>query len=249
MKSFKLHLVLGLFSLLLASSAFAVHIPKISGYINWGYTYDEDAAGVYVKICYDPTGMDLSTCRAPRTDINGYYYTTAWNVPDGAYLYFFPNIDLGTSPFTYGRKGMWGSPTVSVHRSKACQSQDQFGFCKNYGLNFSHFIYPSPLKPVAVNPFANQTDADVVQIMEWTNAADYDRQWAGITYDIYGSGYDVPLLLQVSDLPCNPNAAGNCTWELPITLDPQTPYNWKIVAKTSYGFPTESEVYHFTTGW
>jgi hypothetical protein len=246
LKSLRLQLSLALFSLLVASSAFAVHIPKISGYIDYGFTYNTAAAGAVVMICTTPVPEPYQ-CIGPRADANGYYQYSNWNVADGAYLYFFPYLDHGNPP--YGRTGMWGSDTVPVHVSKACKTRDQWGNCKNFGLSFSHFIYPSPLKPMAVNPAPGETDVILTQTMKWTNSSDYWRVNTGITYDIYGSGYGSELLLQVADLQCNADSNNHCQWELPITLDPQTPYNWKIVAKTNYGYTTESEVYHFSTGW
>lgn len=104
------------------------------------------------------------------------------------------------------------------------------------------------LKLVAVNPAPDAFNVGWTQTMKWTNASDSWRNGSNIVYDIYGSGYDAPLLLQTSGIPCNPDANNNCQWVLPIQLTFSTPYNWKIVARSNtYGYETESQVYHFYT--
>ncbi|HEX8408113.1 MAG TPA: hypothetical protein VF883_04575 [Thermoanaerobaculia bacterium] len=247
MKSFKLSLVLSLFSLLAAGSAMAVTIPKIDGYIIYGGTYSSYVYGARVRICTTPNPTSSSNCVAPITNSSGYYAVYNWVVGDNATIYWFPYTDSPAG----GRTGRWGNATTAIRSSIACQSKNQYGWCTNYGVNATLAVYPSPLEPVAVNPAPNSTDVGRVQTMKWTNSVDSWRAGHDIVYDVYGSGFDAPLLLQVSNLPCNADANNRCQWQLPLTLDPQTPYNWKIVARNRsvYNYETESQVYHFTTGW
>lgn len=250
MKSFKLPLALALFfSTFTAVSAMAVTIPKIEGYIIYGYTYSDYVYGARVRMCTSPNPTSSSNCITATTNSSGYYAVYNWSVGDNSYIYFFPYVD-GPSG---GRTGRWGSSTIPVYSyGPACQYRNQYGWCTNYGISgVTLNVYPAPLEPVAVNPAPNSTDVGLVQTMKWTNSQDSWRTYHDIVYDIYGSGYAAPLLLQAANLPCNPDASNRCQWQLPITLDPQTPYNWKIVARSRnyWNFTTESQVYHFTTGW
>jgi len=244
-KSIKLNLALVLFSFLVTTSAMAVTIPQISGYVLYANSYNGYVYGASVKICTTPDGT--GSCIAPTTNAQGYYQYSNWGVGDNARLYFFPYTDSPQG----GRTGRWGSSSIPIHSSNACQSRDQFGNCKNFGISYSASLYPSPLTPVAVNPAPNSTNVGLVQTMKWTSSSDSWRTYTNIVYDIYASGFAAPLLLQTSGLPCNPDASGRCQWVLPVTLDPQVPYNWKIVARAqnAYGFTTQSLVYHFTTGY
>lgn len=57
------------------------------------------------------------------------------------------------------------------------------------------------------------------------------------------------MLLQTAGIQCNPDAQNNCQWAVPLVLDPQTAYNWKIVAKNTAGYSTTSQVFRFITGY
>ena len=235
MKSLKVALVLSLFSLFFTGSAMATNITKLSGYIGYANSYSTYAWGASVRACLDPTGVDFYSCRGGYTDSKGHYqWFGSWNVPNGATLYYFASVGGGPG----GRQGIWGSETIPVGTATASSI-----------LSRSYFLAPAPLEVFAVYPANYATDVPLHVTLKWTNASDVHRQYWPTTYDIYGSGYDAPMILEVADLPCNPDAQNNCQWEVPILLDPWTPYNWKIVARNTMGYETESQVFHFTTGF
>jgi len=238
MKPFRLSLVLSLFSLLLTGSAMAATISIIEGYIIYGGSYNVYAGNATVRVC---TSTAQTHCRGALTNSTGKFTITNWQgVADPSRLYFYVWKDMTGA--TIGRTGFWGSKTIPIYNVLVSSS----------GIGYMALeLYPAPLEPVAVNPAPNAENVGLAQTLKWTNSTDSWRTYHNIVYDIYGSGYDAPLLLQVSNLPCNPDANNRCQWELPIFLDPQTPYNWKIVAKAQFwmNFTTESQVYHFTTGW
>lgn len=234
MKSFKVALVLCLFSLLFAGSAMAVTVTKISGYVLYANSYSEYAWGASVKACTDPTGVDIYSCRGGTTNSSGYYqWNGTWNLATGTKLYFFAWIEGGPN----GRVGTWGSQFTPLTVATAYST-----------VSRSFALHPRPLQVSAVYPSNYATEVPLHITLKWTNASDAHRQNYPTVYDIYGSGYESPLILQAGDLQCNPDAQNNCQWEVPILLDPWTPYNWKIVARSSAG-ETESQVFHFSTGY
>jgi hypothetical protein len=234
-KSFKIVLVLSLFSLLITGSAMATTVTKLSGYIGYANSYNTYAWGANVKACLDPTGEDIYSCRGGTTNSSGYYqWSGSWNVPNSATLYYFAWVTGGPG----GRQGTWGSPTIPVGTATAASV-----------LSRSYFLFPAPLEVSAVYPANYATNVPLQVTLKWTNASDVHRQYWPTTYDIYGSGYGAPLILEAGNVQCNPDAQNNCQWVIPIVLDPQTPYNWQIVAKNTVGYQTESQVFHFTTGY
>lgn len=253
MKSLKLCLALSV-ALFAAGSATAQYVitPNISGYLVWGGAGGGAAApNVKMRICTipNPSAYPSIGCTEVWTNAAGYYSSTTWQVGDTATLYFFPYIDRMAAG---GRTGQWGSRYVSLYNTKACKSRNQFNTCNNFTTVAPTLaVNPRPLEPVAVNPAPNAINVGWWQTMKWTNSSDSWRNGSNIVYDVYGSGWDAPLLLQASGLPCNPDANNNCQWTLPIQLTSSTSYNWKIVARANtYGYETESQVYHFhTSAW
>lgn len=211
----------------------ATYIPKIEGYVGYARTYNTYAWGATVKVCLDQAGT--VDCHGATTNSQGYYQILNWTVPNNSWLYFFPFVDGGPG----GRQGRWGSEDLPSGGSAPSSS----------GIRKDFFLSPAPLEVTAVYPANYATNTPLQVTLKWTNASDTHRQYWPTIYDIYGSGYDAPMILEAGDLPCNPDAFNNCQWVIPITLDPQTPYNWKIVARNSAGYVTDSQVFHFTTGY
>jgi hypothetical protein len=210
----------------------ATYITKIDGYVGYANSYSTYAWGAQVKVCLNTAGT--LDCHGATTNSSGYYQIINWNVPNGATLYFFPWVDGGPG----GRTGRWGSSDLYSGSSTA-----------DTAMSRSFFLVPAPLKVSAVYPANYATDVPLQVTLKWTNGSDSWRTNWPTTYEIYGSGYDAPMILEAGNLPCNPDAQNRCQWVIPITLDPQTPYNWQIVARNSAGYVTASNVFHFTTGY
>jgi hypothetical protein len=249
-KSLKLCLALSI-ALFAASPVLAQLItPNVSGYVVWGGAGGGPAAAnVLVRLCTTPNPPaypSSSTCTTVTSNSAGYYSSTTWQVGVSSTIYFFPYIDRMAAG---GRTGQWGSRYVSLWSTPACKSKNQFGACNNWTTAAPTLtVNPRPLEPVAINPAPNAINVGWWQTFKWTNSSDSWRTGSNIVYDIYGSGYDAPLLLQASGLPCNPDANNHCQWTLPIQLTYSTPYNWQIIARAnSYNYETASQVYHFHT--
>ena len=234
-------------ALLVSASARAVQVPFINGYAFFDNYNTVPVNNGNVRLCSHPY-VD-STCYAVLTQYTGQYYANYINFPDDSMIYIFAWID---APYAAdGRTGRWGSSTIWQKSFTACQYRNQYGWCYNYGIIADLHLDPSPLEPLARYPMAYATNVPTQNVtFKWTPGRDSWRP-NNIVYEIWGSGYSSPLLRQASNLPCNPDALGNCQWVCPVNLVPNTPYNWKVVAKAlhpSGALTTESVVFHFNTG-
>jgi hypothetical protein len=176
--------------------------------------------GTRVKLCYaDGTAAAASG--------QGQCYTTStsgqtWGmtVPTGRYYWMF----VWNDAYDWGSENSiaWGAANGQAGTLLLAQS---FGYADLYSP-------PRPHKPLAVYPANGAKQVPLSFTLKWTSGLDSYRIKSGwpVTYDIYAYGAGASEQLILSNIPCNPDSSGNCTY--PITnLAPVSLHYWRVVAK------------------
>lgn len=191
----------------------------------------------YVKLCNVASSGAWSgsgSCYTTFTDSGGNF---AINVPAGSYATFAWN----------------SSYAIGSHISSAWGAVQDFtgNWTQGNQLNVSGYtgwvnlyVVASPNQPQAVYPSNGAQHVPLNFTLRWTP----DRTGWTVVYDIYAHGSGASESLVLSNIPCNRDASGNCSY--PITnLVPAHLYYWRVVAKLYPRWPTDppSSIYYTTS--
>jgi len=192
----------------------------------------------YVKICnvaYAGAWSGQGVCLVTTTDSYGNF---GFNVTSGSYATFAWNTYYGS--FGSDSSAAWG------------QIQDYSGnWYQGTQLNLTGYtnwvnllVVASPNQPQAIYPANESRQIPLSFTLKWTS----DHTGWAVTYDIYGNGSGAQESLLLSNIPCNPDASGNCSY--PITnLAPTSLFYWRVVAKLHPGWAVDppSSIYYTTS--
>ena len=166
---------------------------------------------------------------------NGYknqgFCSTATNLGNGNYEVWL-NANASYYIFAWDDGDRWGSQNAPSYYWSV------FGLVYNtvkfYGdaTGVNVLMDPRPLDPTPVLPANNEAHSSVNPILKWSDGLNADRTWSfyTITYDIVSLDiYGRPNTI-LSNLTCNSDGAGYCTYQL-NSLYQNAPYNWSVVAK------------------
>lgn len=240
----------GSLRLLLAATLLMAALPamgvQLTGNVHWQLAsggWVNVPVGTYVKLCYnDGTAASASgqgasgNCIQTRTVAD----TVTPDSPYGSYWVLYPQANRSYWIFTWNDNKDWGSET-SVARFANGGSLVYVG-------SYAHLdVYstPRPRKPVAVYPVNNARMTPLSFTLKWSNGLDSDRASSAwpVTYDIYANGAGAAESLILSNIPCNPDSSGYCSY--PITnLVPTALYYWRVEAKLNPGLSTPGNPYY-----
>jgi hypothetical protein len=136
----------------------------------------------------------------------------------------------------------WGSRTVPA--TAAAGGNTTGSGCCNAG-GFNVFGDPHPHQPTAIYPANGQQSAPVSFTLKWSSGIDAQRTWPGqytTRYDIFGYGYGGSEVPVASNVFCNPDGSGYCTFPI-NALFSSTYYYWRVVAKLDSGWSPRSNPY------
>ena len=221
-----------LLMMLMASPIFAfTGTVRYEGYA--GAPWNNAPSNTYVKFCnvaYAGGWSGAGYCFVTSTDSYGNFVL---NVPTGSYATF-----------------AWYNDTVGSDSSAAWGAIQDFSgnWYQGNQLNVNGYtnwvnmyVVASPDRPQAVYPADGARQTPVSFTLKWSP----DHTGWAVTYDIYGSGNGAPEILELSNISCNPDASGNCSYPI-SNLSPTTFFNWRVVAKLYPRWPSDppSSIYY-----
>jgi len=222
MKSLRFVLVAALLGLV-AVPSFAVTVGGIA-WMRASYNrYYYPGAGQKVKFC-----VDDSTGSGARGEGECYTTSTASN---STYLISVPGNRVYWV-FSWNDPYYWGSTTTPAWMNSSSPATRILVGAYNIGLA-DIYSEPRPFPSSAVYPANGAQNVPLVFTLKWTNGLDAGRIWPGVwstTYDIYAYGEGGSELKVLADIPCNPDASGNCTYYINNVV-PNWLYFWRVVAK------------------
>lgn len=202
-------------------------------------------SGTRVKLCYDNGTPEAASGK-------GECY---WTTTSGQYWSLNPPTGRNYWAFAASSTSDWGSDTAA--------SPLRVGGTSGLLLTLRTFsdvvnidALPRPHAPIAGYPSNGAKHVPLSFTLRWSNGLDPDRSSPGwpVTYDLYANGNGAQERLILSNLPCNADVSGYCTY--PITnLVPGVYYYWRIEAKLNAQlgspgnpyFTTSSARFAFTT--
>jgi len=184
-------------------------------------------AGTYVKFCnvaYSGAWSGQGVCTTTTTGNGG---TFSISVPNGSYATFIWN---NTYTFGSDSSAAWGAIqdfNGNWSQGNQLNINGVTGWINLYQVEW-------PTRPQAVNPVNGARKTPLNLTLKWSP----DTTGWQVVYDIYGAGDGAQEILELSNINCNPDATGNCTY--PITnLVADTPYTWHVVAKLHPGWSVD----------
>ena len=118
------------------------------------------------------------------------------------------------------------------------QARDTYNGTSGWSNGLSVFVNSPPDKPNDPEPEDGATDIDIEADLSWSCS---DPDGDNLTYDVYFEANDPTPDEMVS------NNQSETTYD-PGTLEYNTHYYWKIVARDEHGVSTDGFVWDFTTG-
>ncbi len=197
--------------------------------------YSGPTHSYHVSVCLaDSMGnppASADTCGSPGS--------TGYDGPNNDYDVFFIGPMWGSNGpfnklyyiFVWDDADIYGSKTIPAYYFTGPSDANS----AYYGIEFNSVqVPPRPLPSSAVNPANGAQNVSSNFTLKWTNGADAVRtNWASnYVYDIFGHGMgasDVPV---AQNIPCNPDASGNCTFAI-TNLKTSAYYFWHVVGKWS----------------
>jgi hypothetical protein len=181
--------------------------------------YANPPAGTQVKFCVaGVAGASEGRGECYSTTVaNGFRIT----LPDFKSYYFFAWYDAYD----------WGSDSVPAWTNTNGMTGTVVNFATGAYMNVVSELRPH--RPVAVYPSDGGTNIPLVFTLKWTSGIDVDRNWPGVwpvTYDIYAYGEGGTEIKVLSDIPCNADASGNCSYFINNVV-PNWRYFWRVVPK------------------
>ncbi len=182
----------------------------------------------YVKFCnvaYSGAWSGQGLCYVTTTIDN--YGSFSFSIPNGSYSTFIWN-----NSYTFGSdsSAAWGAISDfngNWYYGNQININGSTGWVNLYQVEW-------PNRPQAVNPADGARFTPLNFTLKWT----HDTTGWPVVYDIYAAGDAAPEILVLSNISCNPDASGNCSY--PITnLVPVTPYRWHVVAKLHPGWTVD----------
>jgi hypothetical protein len=211
----------------------------VAGRVYWEFSYypygSDPGAGTYVKLCTNANGT--GSCYQAAVS-SSYPYTWNVDVPGNVTYYVFSWND----PY------YWGSRDVVTQFTLSGQPTRYTGFYAQTGINWFLEIRskPRPFPPNAIYPTNGATGVPLNMTLKWSNGSDLGRSGYQFVYDVYAYGDGGQELKILSNIPCNPDANGNCQYAITNLLS-STRYNWRVVAKLNPGVPTSGDPYYSQT--
>jgi len=243
MKSLRFTLVAAVLGLIAAPS-FAVNVGGIA-WMRASYNrYFYPGAGQSVKFCVDDW-----TGQGARGEGECYTGVTASN---STYLVSVP-ANRAYWVFSWNHPYTWGSETTPAWMNSNSPASLLVVGVFNIGL-LDVFAEPRPFTAGAVYPANNALNVPLAFNLKWTSGLDDGRVWPGqwsITYDIYAYGEGGSEIKVLSDISCNPDSSGNCSYYINNVV-PNWRYFWRVVSKLQVTplnrvFEEHSPTYTFRT--
>lgn len=236
----------GFLSFLLAAGLSMAALPamgaQLAGYVSHvGAVNSPHApAGTWVKVCYDDgtaaSASGQGDCVKTQTGLTGDPAANAWHLSVVGYRSYWV--------FSWNDSVDWGSPTslarVSINGATGIQVTVGSG-----STNVSIESFPRPFKPTAIYPTNGLKHVPLNFTLKWTSGLDTQRVKPGwpVTYDIYANGAGAAERLVLSNIFCNPDPSGYCSY--PITnLVPAALYYWRVEAKLNPLLGTPGNPYY-----
>lgn len=194
-------------------------------------TYSYAPAGSYVKFCATNVAGAINgtgQCYIAATSSG----TFSINLPNNLSYYFFAWYDGDD----------WGSSTTRGWTDTNGQVGDVVHFATSAYMNIISELRPH--KPTAVYPTDGATNVPLAFTLKWSSGIDAARNWPGtwsVTYDIYSYGEGGTEIKDLSDIPCNPDASGKCSYYIDNVVA-NWRYYWRVVPKIHVSVPT-SRIY------
>ncbi|HEX3531412.1 MAG TPA: hypothetical protein VH988_30490 [Thermoanaerobaculia bacterium] len=192
-----------------------------------GGPWQLDPSNTMVKFCnvaYNGAWSGQGQCYTTTTDA---YNNFSISLPNGSYATFVWN-----NAYTFGSdsSAAWGNV------------EDFTGnWTSGNQLNINVYTYwvvlyqvEWPNQPQVVYPANGARQVPLNFNLKWTP----DHTGWQVVYDIYGAGDGAPEILELSNLSCNPDASGNCSYPV-SNLVAVTPYTWHVVAKLHPGWSVD----------
>ncbi|MCG2826376.1 MAG: hypothetical protein L6265_07290, partial [Thermoplasmatales archaeon] len=180
----------------------------------------------------DPEGSSLSA-----------FNVSVWNgsVGSGALMWYKNATDSNLSA-TYGEAGGGMTPLSladGYNYNVSVKTKDGYEW-GSWCETMFHMNTPPPAPTIPVTPSNGETGVSTSTAISWTNLS--DSEGSQITYYWY---------VDVDNPPAFPyNASGSTTTNtsVPLSLDPDITYYWRVMANDSYENATEwSQTWSFTT--
>lgn len=218
---------------------------RVDGYIHWEKAsglYAPAAAGTKVKFCRNNGTAQAASGQGP-TCVNGQVggfdgsqanYFQVY-VPEPGYYWMF----------TWNTDYDWGSSTSITRGAHLGFNLTQLYVPTYYLYEVQLYSAPSPRKPVPVYPAHTSLWTPTSFTLKWTNGLDADRtrpNWP-VTYDVYANGPGAPENLVLSNVPCNADASGHCTYPITNLLSAQL-YYWRVEAKLNPQLGSPGDPYY-----
>jgi hypothetical protein len=221
-------------SILWAASIGIIGTPLFAGVAS-GPVYIH---GSYDSLSNAPNGSYVKFCAANVSGgINGTgqcYVTTTSN---GSFSITLPNFQSYFF-FTWYDPEDWGSASTRAWTNTNGQVGDLVNFATGAYMNIISELRPH--RPTAIYPLNGATDVPLVFTLKWTSGIDVARNWPGVwpvTYDVYAYGEGGAELKVLSDIPCNPDIRGYCSYYINNVV-PNWRYFWRVVPKIQVSYPT-----------
>jgi len=226
-------------SVLFAALIAMVGVPSFAGVAS-GPVYFH---GAYNQWVLAPNGSYIKFCNASVSggvDGQGQCYIAATS--NGGFSVTLPDFQPYFI-FAWYDPNDWGSATTRGWTNSSAGTGDVVQFAT--GANINILSESRPHKPSAVYPPNGATNVPLNFTLKWSSGIDSFRNWPGVwtvTYDIYAYGEGGSELKVLSDIACNPDASGSCTY--PITnLVPNWRYFWRVVPKIRVSGPNQARIY------
>jgi len=238
----------GFLCFLLAFALSMAALPAMAAPIRVdGHIYWEGASGGYyvpnpgtkVKFCRNNGTVQAASGQGP-TCVDGKVGGTG---NDSNYYQVFVPVPGAYWMFTWNTDNDWGSSTSITRGVAGGYHITQVNVPSYYIYDIHLYSAPSPHKPSAVYPLNGAVRTPATFTLKWTTGLDAERmatKWP-VTYDIYANGPGAAENLVLSNIPCNADTSGNCTYPISNLLSAQL-YYWRVEAKlnTQLGSPGDT---------
>ena len=216
----------------------------------------KDVYGAELGVCWsDPLNVTIvsqppNTPHTPsgpiflNAGVSGTYSTNTTD-PDGDMIQYRFDWDAnGSHTYSDWTGFVPSGTTVSMNHSWSrggtyvvkAQARDQYNATSDWSNGLTVFVNSPPNTPSNPNPANGATGVDINADIYWTGGD--PNPGDTVTYDIYfGTSSNPPMV-----------ASGiTATTYDPGTMNYNTKYYWKIVAKDNHGAMTTGPIWHFTT--
>ena len=215
-----------------------IYYWKIIAWDNWGASNSSAIWHFSTNFAPNPPGSPSPTNSSTNVNINANLGWTCTD-PDGDPLTY--DVYFGTSSNPPLIQGNWPSnfydlgtmSTGTLYYWRIVAKDDQGASTVGPLWHFTTNYAPNP--PGSPNPTNGSTNVDINANLGWT-CTDPDND--PITYDVYFGNISTPPLV---------SSGQTSTSYDPGTMNYETVYYWKIIAKDDQGATTSGPVWHFTT--